>query len=404
MSAVFYRVGIWFYGVALHFVSLFNAKAKEWILGRKNQSISKQTLAKNNRYWFHCASTGEFEQAKPLIKVLKLKEECTIIVSFFSPSGYNAKKNDSSINEIYYLPLDSPQNAKDFVRAINPTMVFVIKYEFWYYYFKVIKSLGIPLFIVSAHFKESQPFFKWYGSLFRKILGFTTEIFVQTTSSQKLLEKYGIKSIVAGDTRLDQTLMLKNESYHNKIIEHFKGGKPLVILGSVWPKDLSVLSEVINSEAGSLFKYLIVPHELLGKEELVKYFNCNVSYYSTSTRENVMALDVMVFDEMGYLSKLYRYANLVYIGGGFGVGIHNILEPIVYGVPVSFGPNHERFSEAEEVKKRALAKVINTAENFKEFLIDFYPSKPKFNSELEEYIINNKGATSKILSVIEKYK
>ncbi len=385
--------------------SLFNKKAKQWVEGRKNQTskIAELSLIKKPIIWFHCASTGEFEQGKPLMEALRKKNtDYFILVTFFSPSGYEAKKNDSAIDLALYLPLDGKTNASMFIAQMKPKAAVFVKYEFWYYYFKELHAQNIPLYIVSANFRPDQLFFKRYGSFFRKTLRFVTHFFVQTSSSKNLLSLINISNVsVVGDTRLDQVIRIKESPFQNEMMEQFCHSSKVLIAGSTWPEDDDFLKELIKQNLP--LKYIIVPHEIHEntlKSWLKSYPDTCVLWSGIKTVEDIKGKNIIVIDQIGLLSKLYRFAAIAYIGGGFGKGIHNILEPSVYEIPVLFGPNYKKFNEAIELIK---LKGAFSFENQPELngIVEKLLSDTNYYQTAQEacrnYILENKNSTQKII-------
>lgn len=349
-----YSTCLLFFSFSLRLAALFNRKAKLWVLGRQRQKKEGYAWRKAIQepvVWFHCASVGEYEQARPLIE--KWKQKYTshfILVSFFSPSGFEAKKTDPIINKALYLPLDNPRSSAQFIEQICPSVAFFIKYEFWYYYFKTLHAKKIPFYVVSAHFRPDQVFFKSIvAPFFQKILKFPTHIFVQTEESKNLLYSIQIERVtVSGDTRLERVLANKQSPFKNEIIDAFLKGGLAIVAGSIWPEDEAILNALIKDLPDH--KFVLVPHEILTQnvniwkqrygEELVVYSEMMAGLLNPKAR-------ILYIDVMGLLSKLYRHAVFSYVGGGFGSGIHNILEAAVYEKPVLFGPKHQKFAEAE---------------------------------------------------------
>ncbi|MEO5571863.1 MAG: glycosyltransferase N-terminal domain-containing protein [Bacteroidia bacterium] len=405
-----YLVGVKIYGAGILAASFFNQKAKQWIEGRKNIfSVIRTALADKNekRIWVHCSSLGEFEQGKPIIEALKKEyPEFKIAVTFFSPSGYEIKKNDPLADYIFYLPLDGPGKAKKFIDLVAPSMVFFVKYDFWHFYIRELKKRKIPLYFISADFRPSQIFFQWYGKFFDKMLRRVTHLFVQNQQSLELLYRNSIPHVtVSGDTRFDRVY---ENSLHGKSfpeIEKFCEGKKILIAGSTWPPDEAVLAEFINQSAGE-FKFIIAPHEI--KEEQLNNFVKSVSKksirYSEFKKSAVTDAEVLIIDNIGMLSSLYRYADFTYIGGAFSKGLHNVLEAVVFGKPVFFGPNYQKFPEAVELIKNKTGFSVSSANELKnkvDELISFPGEKEKIKSATENYIEKNKGATGIVMNYLK---
>ncbi|MBP3420582.1 MAG: 3-deoxy-D-manno-octulosonic acid transferase [Marinifilaceae bacterium] len=351
-----YTIGIALYGLAIRVASPFNKKAKLLLDGRGR---TKRILAGkandvmvntgNEKWvWFHAASLGEFEQGRPVIEELKKREPDTkIVLTFFSPSGYEIRKNYAVADAILYLPADNRKNAMAFLDAYKPSAAVIVKYEYWYNFLTELKRRGVPAYLISAIFLPTQPFFKWWGGMYREMLGCFTKLFVQDEESLDLLNKIGVKhAVVTGDTRFDRVEQIATEAKSIPQVEKFLNGADSVVCGSTWGPDEENLFAYINSYDGD-FKWIIAPHEI-GEGHISKILSlCKKPVARiTAMPENVADCKVLIVDCIGMLSAIYRYGSVSYIGGGFGVGIHNTLEAAVYGVPVIFGPNHKKFREA----------------------------------------------------------
>ncbi len=355
-----YSLGIALYGVAIRLAAPFNTKAKLLIngRGRSNRVLQDNSRGKtaevavnrgNEKWvWFHAASLGEFEQGRPVIEELKKREPNTkIVLTFFSPSGYEIRKNYAGADAILYLPADSLKNARRFLDAYKPAAAVIVKYEYWYNYLTELKRRSIPTYLISAIFLPTQPFFKWWGGIYREMLGCFTKLFVQDRESLELLEKIGVKhAVVTGDTRFDRVEQIASEAKTIPQVEKFLNGADSVVCGSTWGPDEENLFTFINNYEGD-FKFIIAPHEI-GEGHISKILAlCKRPVARiTAMPDNVAECKVLIVDCIGMLSAIYRYGSVSYIGGGFGVGIHNTLEAAVYGVPVIFGPNHKKFREA----------------------------------------------------------
>ena len=384
-----YDITLFFLSISIRIAALFgNAKAKLWIEGRKNifqkvkNKISELNTPNSKLIWFHCASLGEFEQGRPLIESIKALSlgrgvggEAKIILTFFSPSGYEIRKNYEHANAVFYLPLDTKENAKKFIELIQPSMVFFIKYEFWYHYFMELHKRKIPVYVVSAIFRPDQLFFKWYGGLFRKLLKTVKHFFVQNENSKSLLNSLGINNVtVSGDTRFDRVFDTCQNVKSFPLIEKFKDNKKVLIAGSTWEQDEKLLVELATLSpsplsqgrgVGGEVKLIIAPHEIHEShiQSIIQQLkNLTIVRYSQANEENVKGADVLVIDNIGMLSSLYQYGNIAYIGGGFSKGIHNILEAATFGMPVIFGPNYEKFQEAKELIRLGGAFSIDSYE------------------------------------------
>jgi len=387
-----YNISIWFYVVAVYFASLFNSKAKLWVNGRKNifQKIKEATKNQKNIVWFHCASLGEFEQGKPIIEAYKTKHpQHKILLTFFSPSGYEIRKNTPLADFVYYLPADTKSNAKKFISIVKPIKVIFIKYEFWFNYMAELKKQNISFYSVSAIFRDGQAFFKynWFANQLKNI----THFFVQDKTSADLLKSIGLTNhTISGDSRFDSVLSTTQNPKSFPLIKQFCKTKPTIICGSTWLKDETLLSQFIKENPQ--YNYIIAPHEMHHISHLQK--QTGTQLFSTSNTENINSNNVLIIDSIGILSSIYQYANIAYIGGGFGSGIHNILEAITFGLPVIFGPNYQKFNEAAELIALGGAKSIS---NYTELTLAI-DSFANFDQKIAtNYIKNSSGATETIL-------
>ncbi|MDD3859919.1 MAG: glycosyltransferase N-terminal domain-containing protein [Bacteroidales bacterium] len=373
------------------------------ISGRVNwRNELKSKIDKNKSYvWIHCASLGEFEQGRPLIEKIKSENAgASILLTFFSPSGYEIRKNYQFADIVCYLPFDSKANAKDFIDIVKPKYAVFVKYEIWYYFLKELSIRNIPVFLISGIFRKNQIFFKWYGKSYRKALSFFSHLFLQDNKSAELLKNFGFLDYsVCGDTRMDRVMSIAEENYVNPLLEQFSENNNIIVCGSTWEEDEIILCRFIN-EFSEKYKLIIAPHEIneqhLEKiEKLLKVKSVRLS--NLETLDN--SVRVIIVDSIGLLSKLYRYAKVAYVGGGFGKGIHNVLEPIVYNIPVIFGPNYKKFKEAVDLILEKSAFEIGDYENF-ESIINMLFSEQKIliqiKNQTEVYIQKSFGATSKI--------
>ncbi|MDP4267165.1 MAG: glycosyltransferase N-terminal domain-containing protein [Bacteroidota bacterium] len=402
---IIYNIFISFYGFLIKLYSNINVKAGQWIKGRKDLFHKiKSELNENDRIvWFHCSSLGEFEQGRPLIEEFRKKyHEYKIVLTFFSPSGYEIRKNYKGADYIYYLPIDTKENAKQFIELINPEKVFFIKYEYWYHFLHELYLRKIPVYIISAKFRTEQHFFKFYGIWFRKMLHFITHFFVQDEESKDLLISIGILNVtVTGDTRFDRVKEVMDSNMDFNQIRNFKKNYPVFIAGSTWLKDEALIINYINESNNSL-KYIIAPHEINPDriDFLIKQIKKKAIKYSELGNENVEEFDVIIVDTIGILAYLYKYGDIAYIGGGFGKGIHNILEAAAFGLPLMFGYNYTRFKEAKDMVRLNGAFSVHTQEDFCKKLNDFTSDKQLLINTgkiCKEYVANNVGATMKIL-------
>ena len=390
-----YNISIWIFSTAINIASLFNPKAKQWIKGRKGifQKVAESTKDSQDIVWFHCASLGEFEQGKPIIEGYKIKHPThKVLLTFFSPSGYEIRKNYDGVDWVFYLPADTKKNAKQFINIVNPIKVIFIKYEFWFNYMAECKKQNIPFYSASSIFRKKQSFFKY--DFFAKQLNNVSHFFVQDNNSKELLQKIGFSNCtVAGDTRFDSVVSNTQNAISIPLIKKFSENKTTIICGSTWPKDEALLAKYIKENPN--YKYIIAPHEMHHISELKK--QTNALLFSKANNTNISNSTVLIIDSIGILSNIYKYGDLAYIGGGFGSGIHNILEAVAYGLPVMFGPNYQKFKEANELIALVGAKEISNHSELETTILSFID----FDSSISKnYIKNNAGATDIIISSI----
>lgn len=410
--ALIYTLGIFIYSLAIRVAALFNPKAKQFVVGRKNwQKQLQSKIDKEASYvWFHCASLGEFEQGRPVMESLKRQfPNYKIILTFFSPSGYEIRKNYDGADVVCYLPLDTKQNARAFLNTIQPKKVFFVKYEFWYNYINELKELQIPLYIISAIFREKQQFFKntpW-GKWYRRMLFNFEHIFIQDQTSAELLKTIGITNFtISGDTRFDRVAEIAAGAKQFEIVEKFTATATTVIAGSTWKPDEELLVEFINNYNNTdKVKFIIAPHEVSTSNinRIHQLLKKPAISYSKIANTSLSGIDVLIIDSIGILSSLYQYGNVAYIGGGFGVGIHNILEAATFGLPVIFGPNYTKFKEAVDLVKEKGAFSIqnyNELERLLNLLIN-QKNELKNASEISKiYVEKNVGSTKLILKKV----
>jgi 3-deoxy-D-manno-octulosonic-acid transferase len=401
---VLYNLGILIFSLFAHMIAPFNSKASLWVKGRKNwaQKISERINPGDRTIWMHCASLGEFEQGRPVIEAIKKEmPEFKIILTFFSPSGYEIRKNYEGADCISYLPSDTPANAARFISIVNPEKVIFVKYEFWNNYISELYRNNIPLYLISGIFRPNQHFFKWYGSFFRAMLNKFERIFVQDQKSLELLAAIGIEKVtLAGDTRFDRVVQIAGKAQKINQLEKFRGNEKLFLAGSSWKQDEEIIAEYINLLPQSM-KWVFAPHEIdKGNiDRLEKLFKVKCVRFSEFS-ENSIDARVLIMDNIGMLSSAYSYAYIAAIGGGFGKGIHNILEPACWGIPVVFGPNFEKFKEAVDLKKRGGAAAFSTAAEFKKTLDLWLSDERRYAACAEEaskYVKENTGATEIII-------
>ena len=390
-----YNISIWLYVVTIRIASLYNLKAKKWVKGRENIFSELEAVVKNqkNIVWFHCASLGEFEQGKPIIEAYKLNHPThQILLTFFSASGFEIKKNTALANWVFYLPADTTSNAKKFINLVNPIKVVFIKYEFWFNYMYQLKKQNIPFYSVSTIFREGQVFFKYQW--FAKQLKNVTHFFVQDEKSAELLNSIGFSNFtISGDTRFDSVVANTKNPTKIALVELFSKNKKTIICGSTWAKDEMILIQYIKNHPEN--NYVIAPHELDNISTLQK--QSNGLLYSNANEKNIFTTNVLIIDSIGLLATIYQYGNLAYIGGGFGSGIHNILEAASFGLAVIFGPNYQKFNEAISLINKKGAISISNYEELSS-AIDIFNT---FDQSIAlNYIKENSGATNKILGLI----
>ncbi|MBZ4044464.1 3-deoxy-D-manno-octulosonic acid transferase [Flavobacterium hibisci] len=396
-------------GFFLKIIALFSPKMKLFIDGRKNvfALLKEKINPEDKTIWFHSASLGEYEQGLPVIEKIKEKYPAhKIIVTFFSPSGYEVRKNNNVADITIYLPLDTKSNAKQFLKLVHPELAFFIKYEFWLNYLNELKKLKTPTYLISGIFRDNQMFFKWYGGFYRKALETFTYFFVQNENSKIKIETIGFQNIiVSGDTRFDRVNAILERDNSLEFIEAFKKNQPTIIIGSSWPKDETILIEYINQAAASV-KFILAPHNIKAEqiENLKKAITKQTVLFSEKENKNLADYNVFIIDTVGLLTKIYSYGTIAYVGGGFGnSGIHNILEPATFGIPIVIGPNYSKFAEAIELVNIGGCMVVSDKEELKQ-IFDRLLSDQNFLSEkgkiCRSYIQNNKGATSTIINTI----
>ena len=396
----------------LQIIAVFVPKIKLFVDGRKDVflNLSEKIKPTDRTIWFHAASLGEYEQGLPVIERIKEEHpEHKIIISFFSPSGYEVRKNNAIADTTIYLPLDTKANAQQFIKSIHPEMVFFIKYEFWPNYLSELKKQQIPTYLVSGIFRKDQIFFKWYGSFYREALDTFTYFFIQNEKSKKLLLQIGKTNVaISGDTRFDRVATILEKDNSLSFISQFKNNSTTLVVGSSWPKDEALLTDYINSTKHKI-KFVIAPHNI--KQDQIRSLQNSISkktvLYSEFIYNPTLALaeyDVFIIDTIGILTKIYSYADIAYVGGGFGKsGVHNILEPATFGVPIIIGPNYSNFAEATAlVKLEGCSTIANESQlkkNIDELIIDEVYRSEKGHI-CSTFVTMNKGATNIILTSI----
>lgn len=406
-----YSIAIAFYATILNVAALFNSKARLWVKGRKGifKKI-EQALKGNTRpiIWVHCASLGEFEQGRPVIEAIKEQHPgIQIFLTFFSPSGFEIRKDYPGADYIFYLPADTLFNARRFLKLVRPKLVIIVKYEFWFNYLRLLRKQQIPTLIISAIFRPSQHFFRWYGGWFSSQLKGISHFFVQNEQSATLLHSIGIAQVtISGDTRFDRVATIAAKCKSFPLIELFKGDSKLFLAGSSWPADEALIALLYQSNHG--FKIILAPHEVHEEHilNIERLFEGHTLRYSKATSENIAQADVLIIDSIGILSNLYQYAFLAYIGGAFGKGLHNILEAATFGKPVIFGPNYKKFGEAVALIEHGGAFCIHDAEELIKISTHLTEDESAYNLaaiQCSNYVSSMKGATSLILIEIKKH-
>lgn len=404
-----YTIGIYLYIAVIRLAALFGHRKAKYMLEGHEEIFStlKDKIKEGTDYiWFHASSLGEFEQGRPMIEKFRAEHpEYRVILTFFSPSGYRSARNYQKADIVCYLPFDTPCNVKRFLNIVKPKMVFFIKYEFWLNFLFALKKRAIPTYSVSSIFREEQPFFHWWGAYYRRVLRCFTHLFVQNEKSKELLASVGVKNVsVVGDTRFDRVAKISEQSHLLPLVEAFAEGKSKIfIAGSSWGLDELVYTPYFNTHTG--WKLIIASHEV--NEERIKEIEEMVRgycvRYTQATMEEVRSAKCLIIDCFGLLSSIYRYGDVAYVGGGFGVGIHNILEAAVYGIPVFFGPNNKKFQEAQQLKACGGGIEITSREDFEEkmSLLDKDAEVVKTAGKAAGlYVSQNAGASARIFEVL----
>ncbi len=395
----------------LKIIACFSPKIKLFVSGRKTvfDTLSEKIKATDQTIWFHAASLGEYEQGLPVMEKIKKQFPLhKIILTFFSPSGYEVRKNNTIAEVTVYLPLDTKTNAKRFITLVHPEMVFFIKYEFWINYLTVLKNNNTPTYLISGIFRENQLFFKWYGGFYRKALDAFSYFFVQNEKSKTLVQKLGKNNvIVSGDTRFDRVVTILEKDNTLDYIAQFKNNTTTIVIGSSWPKDEELLISYINTTKEQV-KFIIAPHNI--KADQIRQLQNNISkktvLFSNMENKKLEDYDVFIIDTIGILTKIYSYADIAYVGGGFGnPGVHNILEPATFGIPIIIGSNYSHFTEATElVNLKGCVSISNQNElrNTFDNLITNKDIQKEKGAICSDFVFANKGATKNIMDQISK--
>lgn len=405
----FYNIFRVAYKTAIALAANWNPKARNWVDGRKNwqQELKTKWNAEPGKpvIWMHCASLGEFEQGRPVLENLKSEfPNLKLLLTFFSPSGYEIRKNYQGADHVMYLPFDSAENAADFLEIIQPTVTIFVKYEFWHYYLTELHHRKIETILVSGIFRPTQPFFQWWGSFHRNMLHKFSHLFVQNATSKELLDRIGLggKTTVAGDTRFDRVIFAAEQWKPIETVDSFCGTDAVMVAGSTWAEDEHILAEWMKEN--HLYKLIIAPHEIKAENinRLKSLFQNSVTFSELSTHYSLPVNHrVLIVDNIGYLSRLYKYASVCYVGGGFNKsGHHNILEAAVYGKPVITGPNFEKFKESADLKRLGASFSINNAAELNEAMKQMDISTA--GTIAENYVKEHAGATAAIINWLQE--
>ena len=399
-----YNLAMYLLELGVKLAALFSDKPAKMVKGHRDAyDLLKSKIDRNARYiWFHAASLGEFEQGRPLIeRIRKEYPQYKILQTFFSPSGYEVRKNYDGADIVCYLPIDTPSNVKKFIDLVNPCMVFFVKYEFWQNYLNALSKKGVPVYSVSSIFRPGQIFFRWYGKSYQQVLKTFAHLFVQNEESKQLLAEIGVKNTtVVGDTRFDRVLDICAAAKQLPLVQKFKGDVLTFVAGSSWGPDEDIFIKYFNAHPE--MKLIIAPHVVNDGhlKEIESKLQRSCIRYTKATEENVEQADCLIIDCYGLLSSIYRYGEISYIGGGFGVGIHNVLEAAVYGIPVIFGPNNKKFREAQHLLANKGGFEINGYEDFEQLMNKFLADEAYLKQSGQaagDYVKGNAGAMDKIM-------
>lgn len=402
-----YELIISLYTLGVGVASLFNPKARKmWKGGREAFRVLRDKVDSSSRYvWFHAASLGEFEQGRPIMERLRAEHpEYKILLTFFSPSGYEVRKNYEGADIVCYLPLDTYFGARRFLSLVHPEVAFFIKYEFWWNYLHILKRRGVPVYSVSSIFREGQVFFRWYGRTYSNVLKCFTRFFVQNDESCRLLATLGITDVdVTGDTRFDRVLQVKQQARQLPIVDAFRQGYKVFVAGSSWPPDEDIFINYFNEHRD--WKLIIAPH-VIGNDhirQIVGKLRRKAVRYTEATEDSAREADCLIIDCFGLLSSIYGYGDVAYVGGGFGVGIHNVLEAAVWGMPVIFGPNNKRFQEAQDLLASGGGVEIDSYSQFEAVMNTYVADASAMEADGKKaagYVAAKAGATDVILKAV----
>jgi len=403
-----YNLAIRGYYLLVLIFSVFNSKAKFWISGRKDwdEHLESNISPNHPTAWFHCASLGEFEQGRPLIEAYRDHYPGQkILLTFFSPSGFEIRKNYKGADYVCYLPLDTRRNAKKFISIVKPTVAIFVKYEFWYHFLTQLNKNEVPTYIISAIFRPSQVFFKWYGGWYRKFLKNFKHIFVQNKQSLILLQQIGLdNATAAGDTRFDRVHEMASNAMPLPLLDEFTKNATVLVAGSTWPKDEELIAAFLKTTPLNI-KLVLAPHEINHHriERFLASINIPSIVFTHPAEMDASEARVLVIYTIGLLSSAYKYGDIAYVGGGFGVGIHNTLEPATFGIPILFGPNYHKFREAIELIENQAAYSVTNEQSLTDAINNLLSSEEilkEAGNNAKKYVHFNIGATSKILSML----
>ncbi len=409
--SIVYNIFITLFNGILPVIGLFGSKLKLFASGRKTvfETLENHFSAQGRTFWFHCASLGEYEQGVPVMEALKKKyPDHKLLVTFFSPSGYEAKKNSTLADVIVYLPMDTKAKTKRFIELVQPELAVFVKYEFWPNYLKTLKSNNIPIVFISTTFREEQAFFKWYGGFMRKALKTIDHFFVQDRISKNLIERQGFNNVtLSGDTRFDRVSHQIEMDNHVDFISEFIDGRLCIVFGSSWPEDEAIFIDFVN-RASSEVCFIIAPHEIKDSSvnSLKQKIQKKTVLYSEKEGKNLKNHEVFIMNTIGYLSRVYSYGDIAYVGGAMGTGgLHNILEPATFGIPIVIGKNFEKFREAKQLQKLAGLFSVSSEEEFSRVvqkLVDDKKFREKTGMISGHFINSNTGATDMIVSYLDE--
>lgn len=404
-----YNIGIRLYECSAAIAGLWSSKARKWCMGRQGllETITQSMKPHERRVWIHAASLGEFEQGRPVIEQLKRAyPDIKVVLTFFSPSGYEIRKDYPNADYVFYLPTDTPRNVAHFLDAIKPEVAIIIKYEFWLGYLKALHQRNIPTYLISAIFRRNSIFFSPWGGAWRKALTTYRGIYVQDEASQGLLKELGVDSIVAGDTRFDRVRDIARAAKVLPLVERFRDKSPLFVAGSTWGRDEELIIDLANRHPD--IKFIIAPHEICEARmcHVETHIAGGVTRYTTHNDESLVSSQCLILDTIGLLSSVYRYATWAYIGGGFGRGIHNTLEAATFAIPIAFGPRYQKFKEARDMIALGAAHSVSETKELEAWFAPLTPNSAAWHeasSAAGDYTAKNCGATARIVEALGEH-